>query len=121
YGAGLLGLSLKRTLDQSPGFDPEQVLSAGLTLPWQSYQEDSTRVASVFRLLEQLRALPGLSHAAVSSALPFTHSTPSRILPEGFIPTPGASLRTHYLSTVTSDYSKTMRIPLLKGRFIENA
>jgi predicted permease len=80
-------------------------------------------VAFVFRLLEQLRAVPGVSYAAVSSALPFTSggSAPSGILPEGFVPTPGASLRTHYLSTVTSDYSKAMRIPLLKGRFIENA
>jgi predicted permease len=123
YGAGLLGVSLKRTLDQSPGFKPEHVMTGDLMLPWQNYQSDGSRVAFVFRLLDQLRAVPGVSHAAVSSALPFTKggSAPRGILPEGFVPTPGGSLRVHYLSTVTSEYAQAMGIPLLKGRFIENA
>lgn len=123
YGAGLLGISLKRTLDQSPGFKPEQVMTGDLMLPWQSYRGDSARAVFVFRLLDQLRALPGVSHAAVSSALPFTKegSTPSGILPEGFAPTPGGNPRVHYISTVTSDYGRAMGIPLLKGRFIEDA
>jgi predicted permease len=123
YGAGLLGVSLKRTLHQSPGFKPEQVMTGDLMLPWQSYQGDSARAAFVFRLLDQLRALPGVSHAGVSSALPFTKggSKPSGILPEGLAPTPGGSPRVHYISTVTSDYGRAMEIPLLKGRFIEDA
>jgi predicted permease len=122
YGAGLLGVSLRRTLDQSPGFNPEQVITGEVTLPWQHYQSDESRVAFVFRLLDQLRAVPGVSHAAVSSGLPFTKggSAPSGILPEGFVPTPGG-LRVHYVSTVTSDYARAMGIPLLKGRFIEDA
>jgi predicted permease len=123
YGAGLLAVSLKRTLDQSPGFKPEQVMTADLMLPWQNYQSDGSRVAFVFRLLDQLRAVPGVSHAAVSSALPFTKggSAPRGILPEGFVPTPGGSLRVHYVSTVTSEYGLAMGIPLLRGRFIEDA
>jgi hypothetical protein len=123
YGAGLLGVSLKRTLDQSPGFKPEQVMTGDLMLPWKNYEADSARVAFVSRLLDQLRAVPGVSHAAVSSALPFTKggSAPSGVLPEGFVPTPGGSLRVHYVSTVTSDYPRAMGIPLLQGRFIEDA
>src|SRR6185295_3929444 len=103
YGAGLLGISLKRTLDQSPGFKPEQVMTGDLMLPWQNYQSDGSRVAFVLRLLDQLRAVPGTSHAAVSSALPFTKgdSAPRGILPEGFVPTIGG-LRMHYVSEVTS-------------------
>lgn len=122
YGAGLLGVSLKRTLDQSPGFNPEQVITGGLMLPWQHYQSDGARAAFVLRLLDQLRAVPGISHAAVSSALPFTKgdSAPRGILPEGFVPAPGG-LRVHYVSEVTSDYARAMAISLLKGRFIENA
>jgi predicted permease len=123
YGAGLLGVSLKRTLDQSPGFKPEQVMTGDLMLPWRNYGADSARVAFVFRLLDQLRAVPGVSYAAVSSGLPFTKggSMPSGILPEGLAPTPGGSPRVHYVSTVTSDYRQAMGIPLLKGRFIEDA
>jgi predicted permease len=123
YGAGLLGLSLKRTLDQSPGFKPEQVITGDLMLPWAYYQGDAARAVFVFRLLDQLRALPGVSYAAVSSALPFTKgsSAPNGILPEGRAPTPGGSPRVHYVSYVTSDYGRGMGIPLLKGRFIEDA
>jgi len=123
YGAGLLGVSLKRTLEQSPGFKPEQVMTGDLMLPWKNYAADSARVAFVFRLLEQLRAVPGVSQAAVCSALPFTKggSAPRGILPEGFVPTPGGSLRVHYVSTVTSDYGRAMGIPLLRGRFLEDA
>jgi predicted permease len=123
YGAGVLGVSLKRTLEKSPGFEPDQVLSGDLMLPWRNYEENPKRVAFVFRMLEQIRALPGVSHAAVSSALPFTSraSAPRGILPEGFVPTLNDSLRAHYVSTVTGDYWRAMQIPLLKGRFIEDA
>ena len=123
YGAGLLAVRLNRTLAESPGFKPEQVMTGDLMLPWQSYQSDGSRVAFVFRLLDQLRAVPGVSHAAASSALPFTKggSAPHGILPEGFVPTPGGSLRVHYVSTVTSEYARAMGIPLLRGRFLENA
>jgi predicted permease len=122
YGAGLLGISLKRTLDKSPGFKPDRVMTGGLILPWQHYPIDGARVAFVLRLLDQLRAVPGISHAAVSSALPFTKgdSAPRGILPEGFVPAPGG-LRVHYVSEVTRDYARAMGIPLLKGRFIDDA
>jgi predicted permease len=123
YGAGLLGASLKRTLDQSPGFEPERVVTGDLMLPWQNYQADSARVAFVFRLLDQLRALPGVSHVAVSSALPFTKggSAPRGVHPEGFLPTPVGGLRVHHVATVTADYGRAMGIPLLRGRFLEDA
>ena len=98
-------------------------MTGDLRLPWQTYQGDSARLAFVFRLLDQLRTLPGVSHAAVSTALPFTKggSAPSGILPEGLAPAPGGSLHVHYVSTVTSDYARAMGIPLLRGRFIEDA
>jgi predicted permease len=123
YGAGLLGVSLNRTLHQSTGFEPEQVVTGDLMLPWQTYAADSARVAFVFRLLDRLCALPGVSHAAVSSALPFTKggAAPRGILPESESTTPGGNLRVHYVSTVTRDYWSAMRIPLLKGRFTEDA
>ncbi len=121
YGAGILGLSLKRTLDQSPGFDPAHVVSGHLVLPWQNYEAKSANAAFILALLDRLRAIPGVTHAALSSALPFTKqgSEPTGILPEGFAPAADSELRLHYLSSVTSDYTRAMGIPLLRGRFIE--
>ena len=35
-GAALLGLSLKKVMSVSPGFQPDHVLSGEFTIPWQS-------------------------------------------------------------------------------------
>ncbi len=123
YGAGVLGLSLKRTLDQSPGFDPAHVLTGHLVLPWRNYEAKSANAPFILALLDRLRAIPGVTHAALSSALPFTKqgSLPTGILPEGFAPAADGEQRLHYLSSVTSDYARAMGIPLLQGRFIDAA
>ena len=122
YGAGLLAMSLRRTLDRSPGFNPENIVSGHLVLPWQNYEAQSRIAGFVRSLLDRVRATPGVTHAALSTALPFTKrgSTPSGILPEGVFPAE-ADFHAHHLSSVTSDYARAMGIPLLQGRFIEDA
>jgi len=122
-GAGSLGVSLKRVLDKSPGFSAERVLSAELILPWEHYPTNPSRVAFVRRLEDRLRALPGVTHAAVSSGLPFTSdgSLAKTIFPEGSDPASGSSLHSHYFASVTPDYWRAMNIPLLQGRFIEES
>ena len=121
-GAGLLSVSLKQTLEQAPGFDAEYVLTGELTLPWQDYKSDSSRVAFVRRLLDRLETEPAVLDAAVSSGLPFTNegSAPTAILTDGSAPG-SSNLRSHYVSTVTSDYLKVMDIPLLQGRFLQDS
>ncbi len=127
HGSGLLGLSLKRTLEKPSGFEPDQVFSGELKLPWVGYHgyQDGVPDNTVFvkRLLNELRAVPGVSYAAVSTAPPFTTagSATGSILVEGTTPSAGDVLRSHYVSTVTEDYWKAMGIPLVKGRFLEPA
>ena len=118
-GAGLLGVSLKQTLDTSPGFESEQVLTAGLSLnskhiPWQQ-RGNLTR-----RLLSRLQAIPGVTHAASSSPLPFATATAkkSAISTESSV-SAGSTLRTHHFSWVSPDYFRAMSIPLREGRFFE--
>ncbi len=122
-GAGLLAVCLKRTLEEPPGFESEQVLTAQLVLPFDSYPDTSSRLSFIRRLLDQLRPLPGVTHAAVSSGLPFTPdgSISKTIFPEGVDPRSGDSLRAHYYSAVTPDYERAMKIPLLQGRFIRDS
>jgi hypothetical protein len=99
-GAGSLGVSLKRLLEKSPGFSVEDVLSAELVLPWEHYPTNPSRVSFVRRLQDRLRGLPGVTHAAVSTGLPFTPdgSVFKTIFPEGSTPTSGGSLDAHYFS-----------------------
>ena len=120
--AGTLSLSLKRVLEKPPGFSPASVLTAELIMPWEHYPNNPDRISFVRRLQDRLRTLPGVTHAAVSSGLPFTSdgSIEKTIRAEGRDTAP-LNARAHYLSTVTPDYWRTMGIPLLRGRWLEES
>jgi predicted permease len=121
-GAGLLGLSLKRVLATPAGFNPDNLLTGQIALPWKNYKDDASHRAFVERLLPALRALPGVTRVAINTGLPFTPiNNDSVITVEGYAPKPGDSIRAHYLSAVTSDYWPMMKIPLLRGRLLEDA
>lgn len=121
-GAGLLGLSLQRVLATPTGFNPTNILTGQLALPWKNYKDEASRQAFVERLLPAIRALPGVTHVAISSNLPFAFSTnDSAVTVEGHPPRPGESIRAHYLSAVTSEYWALLNIPLLRGRLLEDA
>ncbi|HEX2855674.1 MAG TPA: ABC transporter permease [Opitutaceae bacterium] len=121
-GAGLLGLSLKRVLETPPGFTPEQVFTGRLALPWKSYKDNAARLAFIERLLPALRSIPGVTHAAISSGVPFSGVTnDSAVFVEGHVPRPGDSVRAHYLSMASGEYWRAMNIPLRRGRFLEDS
>ena len=122
-GAGLLGVSLNKMLKQSLGFNAERVLTGHITLPWIKYEGPKIKVPFVRRILEKTSALPGVDYAAVSSGVPFTSegSSARTILAEGMDAASGDNLRAHYFSYVTPDYFRLMDIPLVKGRFFEQA
>lgn len=120
--AGLLGLSLQRVLSTSSGFVPDNVLCGQISLPWKSYQGNAERLAFAERVLASLRTIPGVTHAAISTGLPFTHRTNDSVTSIEDHPTePGTPLKAHYMSDVSSDYWAAMGIPLLRGRVLEDA
>jgi predicted permease len=121
-GAGLLGLSLKRVLETPAGFSPDNLLTGQISLPWKNYKDDASHRAFVDRLLPALRALPGVTHVAVTTGLPFGNGVNDSVITvEGYAPKPGDSIRAHYLSATTSDYWTMMRIPLQRGRLLTEA
>jgi predicted permease len=121
-GAGLLGVSLKRVLNISPGFQPDHVLTGHIVIPPAGYDDEPARLAFVKRLLGELRTLPGVTSAAVSTVVPFTGQDNSQaIVAEGFVPQPGDSLRAHFYSATFGDFWQALGIPLLQGRLLEEA
>ena len=121
-GAGLLGLSLKRVLETPAGFNPDNLLTGQISLPWKNYKDDASHRAFVERLLPAIRALPGVTHVAVTTGLPFGNGVNDSVITvEGYAPKPGDSIRAHYLSATTSDYWPMMRIPLQRGRLLTEA
>ena len=119
-GAGLLvrsALHLQRT---DPGFDPQGVLTARLTLPAARY-EDPQRVAQAFDdVVAALAAIPSVETAAATTAAPLTPGGNSNgLLPEGKSPELKNFVNTG-LAIVTLDYFRTLRVPLVRGRLFQS-
>lgn len=120
--AGLLGASLQRILATSSGFSADNVLCGQVSLPWKNYQDNASQLAFADRLLTTLHAMPGVTHAALSTGLPFTNRTSDNATSVEDRPAePGKPLKAHYMSGVSADYWSAMGIPLLRGRLLEEA
>lgn len=116
-GAGLMMKSLYRLLAVDSGFRPERVLKMDMSLRTEQYGKDPAVIGFWQKVLDQVRALPGVESAAVGTAIPLTddHSR-TDITVEGAVPpTPGSYPHpdTH---TVSPDYEKTLGVRLLRGR-----
>ncbi|MBZ5727739.1 MAG: ABC transporter permease [Acidobacteriia bacterium] len=116
-GAGLLTLSFARLLSVSPGFQPQNVQTAQFSLPRARYGEDARTSNFVAGLMASVRAVPGVTHAGVTSYLPFSDSqNASVILIEGYHPAPSENPPVPGWNTVDSGYLPALGIPLLQGR-----
>ena len=116
-GAGLMFLSLRKALSVDPGFDPDRVLTAFVSLPNARYSDGTDRRQFWEELLRETDALPSVEAVALTSMLPFSgNGSSSVITPEGYDPPPGESLLSPFQSTVSPGYFETMGIEVLEGR-----
>ena len=121
-GAGLLGLSLKRTMAVSPGFQPDRVLTGQISLPGKNYRDEASRLAFVERLVAEIDRSPGMLAAGIVTNVPFSgHSGKSAASVKGYVPRPGESARGHYSYGVAGDYFQAMGFSLKQGRFLGTA
>jgi predicted permease len=116
-GAGLLFASFERVLAVKPGFTPENVLTARVSPPASRYDGDPELRTFAGRLLERIRALPGVTAAALAASVPFDDGfSDSVILAEGYQMAPGESLISPYRIEVTPGYFEALGIELRAGR-----
>jgi len=116
-GAGLLLASFQRVLAVRPGFDVEHVLTGTVSPPTSRYKGDAELNAFTNRLLDRVRALPGVEAAGVTNVVPFGNDfNDSVILAEGYVMAPGESLISPYQTSVTPGYFEALHIPLKRGR-----
>jgi predicted permease len=121
-GAGLLGLSLKRAMEVSPGFRPSHVLSGQISLPGKNYPDGPASLAFIEKLMDETGRQPGVSAAGVVTNIPFSgNSGKSAAKVKGYVPRPGESPRGHYSYGVGGDYFGAMGFSLLEGRFLTQA
>ena len=116
-GAGLLIKSFWRLQAVTPGFQSENVLSAGLSLSFGDYP-DSARRALLFRqATEKLAELPGVTSVGAISHLPFGGRTlQQRFSIKGQSPLTAKNEAVADYRVVTPSFFETLHIPLKKGR-----
>src|SRR5437667_11677559 len=119
-GAGLLIRSFVRLQSVPPGFTTDHVLTMEVAAAGRKYQNDKNDkpIINFYREFESRVAhLPGVVAEGVVSALPLTGEVGwERIHVEGYTPPPGQELQAD-IRVASTDYFRTMEIPLRKGRF----
>ncbi len=119
-GTGLLGLSFTRVLAVSPGFRPEHVVTGAVSLPSANYKQTKDRLAFIRKLMDELKALPGVSAVGIITDLPFTGNNDNNAISiEGRVPAAGESIQAHYTTGIVGEYFGAMGIPLRAGRLLD--
>jgi putative ABC transport system permease protein len=118
-GAGLLIHSFANAISVDPGFDPKNLVVGSIALP-ATYRDSAKSATLQQKLAQSLAEIPGIDGVALATGIPFEGGLPilalalkDSLLPRDS-PQPGA-----FLIGVSSDYFKTLRIQLLKGRFLD--
>src|SRR5262249_22003120 len=81
--SGLLIVHLQRLNRLSPGFDPKGLMTFTITLPESIAARDSTRVPYQNRLIDALKAIPGVNGVAHVNQLPYGCCLSMAIYPDG--------------------------------------
>ncbi|MFN8579597.1 MAG: ABC transporter permease [Gemmatimonadaceae bacterium] len=118
-GSGLLWLSLQRAMAVSPGFRPDHLVTASLTVSRQKYGTLPGLLAFTDRLMSAVREQPGVVAVGLVTNIPLSgRSNKSAVTVNGYRPPPGESVRGHYVYGVTGDYFAALGVPLRDGRFL---
>ena len=114
--AGLCVRSLFNARSIDPGFSTHNIAVAHLDPGSLGYTEAQDR-QFYQQLLEQVRALPGVSSASLSDNLPLgTSRSVHDIHIDGLTPPPGQNSIFVQEASVAPDFFNTMGVPLLNGR-----
>jgi len=114
-GAGLLAQSYRRVLAVRIGYDPRGLVSAAVTPPDTRYGDPAAALALYQRIVDRLRAEPGVEDAAVVNFMPGGRAgVPTRIEIPGR-PVNSEDMATYV--TASEGYLRTLRIPLVRGRW----
>ena len=115
-GAGLMLKSFARLQRTDPGFDPERVLTARISLSGPRYRDDARQVAFFRQVLERVSVIPGVEAAGAVNWLPLSglRSATSFFVEGRPIPGPGEEPSAD-VRAVDANYFPAIGIPLLRG------
>ena len=115
-GAGLLIRTFAALKEVNPGFRSQGVLSLKLAIPRNKYSGDEKVAAFCQRILEQVRALPGVAAAGMGNRLPLEGASGLSTIEFERVGQPPGQLAGADDTITTPDYFRAMGIALLQGR-----
>ena len=117
-GAGLLLRTVMNLANVDSGFTRGQLVTFGVTLPNATYAKPDQVKGFYARLLDDLRATPGVRSVAAMTGLPPLRQVNANDTDiEGYkAPPDGPFSNVDYYNTVTIGYVETMGIPIVEGR-----
>jgi putative ABC transport system permease protein len=115
--AGLLIQSFARLSGVDPGYKPEGVLTARVSIPEFKYPEEERQAIFYGQLVERLSALPGVEEAATIYPLPLSGANMVLTYQVEGRPAPPPSQQPNtYVRMISPDYFRAMSIPVVRGR-----
>jgi len=119
-GSGLLLRSMSRLLAVSPGFDPEGLVTLQVQTGGPRFQTDSATWAFFERVRETVRAVPGVAAVGLTSQLPLSGDFDASGIHIEAKPLPNPEdAPSAFRFGVSPGYLETMRIPVIRGRSLE--
>jgi len=116
-GGALLFRAFSQVSQTDPGFRPDHALTFRIALPDASYADGPARLAFWERLLDQIRAVPGIEAAGTITCPPFTCHWGNFFRVEGQAPPAPGEQNPVVLHRLASDgYFEAMGIRLASGR-----
>lgn len=119
FGSGLVISAANRATSGVMGFDKENVLVGQLVLPERTYSDPTKRHQFITQVLDDVRQIPAVSAAGVTSHIPAGFSNTRRpFWPEGLDLRENETRYADY-RRASAGYFAAMTIPLVGGRWID--
>ena len=118
-GSALMVKGFRTLADAYPGYESSHVLTFQVTLAPSKYRDAASIRNFYSEAVARLRALPGVQWVAAANHLPAGWSWDSTLYqPQDQPPPAPGEMRAAISQIVTPDYFRTLKIPLVQGRFL---
>jgi putative ABC transport system permease protein len=120
-GSGLMLRSFQRLTDVNPGFNPENLLTMSVGLPFVNYQDPAKQVAFFDLALQRIRSLPGVVAAGACTSLPPNYvQQGTGVTVEGRPDDPSQQPPSALFMPATPGFLEALGVPIIGGRTISD-
>ncbi len=115
-GAALMAKGMTAMLHLADAFQPKKALTFNVSLPGARYDTPQKQAAWFAESLGKLRSQPGVTHAEISTSLPYSDNIWMHDIEVENRPIVPGKLQSAQRITVSDGYFSALRIPIIAGR-----